>query len=153
MRFNRQSRKPYRQDDLFVGRGVNPHRLYRSEDRLLAGVGSGLAEYLGISTTATRIALILLCFALPFIPLVYLALVFVLPRRNRDSADVATDKSREDEAFWRTTTLAPSTSFSDLRYRYRDMEERMRQMEAYVTSAKYEFEREIRRSPPSPPMA
>lgn len=152
MKFSQRNRRPYRQDDLFIGRGVNPHRLYRSEDRLLAGVGSGIAEYLGISTTATRISLILLCFALPFIPLVYLVLIFVLPRRGVD-ADQARDASREDEAFWRTTTLTPSTSFSDLRYRYRDMEERMRGMEAYVTSAKYEFERELRRSPAAPPLS
>jgi len=152
MRFSRGTRKSYRQDDLFIGRGVNPHRLYRSEDRLLAGVGSGIAEYLGISTTATRIALILLCFALPFIPLVYLVLIFVLPRRTLGSDIARNDETREDEAFWRTTTLTPSTSFSDLRYRYRDMEERMRGMEAYVTSAKYEFERELRRSPTVPPV-
>ena len=141
-----------RRDSLFVGRGVNPHRLYRSDDRVLAGVGSGIAEYLGISTTATRIALALLCFPLPFIPLIYLALIFILPRRPSDLYGEQSENTREDEAFWRTTTLTPSTSFSDLRYRYRDMEERTRQMEAYVTSAKYEFERELRRSPMQPPL-
>ena len=47
--------------------------------------------------------------------------------------------------------LHGSTSFSDARYRFRDMEERVRNMEEYVTGAKYEFEREMRRSPPNGP--
>ena len=84
-----------------------------------------------------------LCFALPLVPFIYLAMIFMIPRRPEGLYE-----SQQDEAFWRTTTLAPSTSFSDLRYRFRDMDERVRSMEAYVTSAKYEFDRELRRSPP-----
>ena len=132
-----------RRDEQFVGRGINPHRLYRSNDRWLAGVAAGLAEYLGLSVLGTRLAVFALCFALPLVPFIYLAMIFMIPRRPEGLYE-----SQQDEAFWRTTTLAPSTSFSDLRYRFRDMDERVRSMEAYVTSAKYEFDRELRRSPP-----
>jgi phage shock protein C len=134
-------------DEMFIGRGVNPHRFYRSNDRLLAGVASGLAEYLGLNVIGTRIAIFLLCFAFPLVPLIYLVMIFVLPRKPEGLYE-----SQNDEAFWRTTTLAPTTSFSEMRYRFRDMEDRVRSMEAYVTSAKYEFERELRRTPPAPPM-
>lgn len=38
--------------------GQQQHRLRRSaDDRLLAGVGSGLADYLGTDVTATRVGL------------------------------------------------------------------------------------------------
>ena len=50
-RRNRSSR-----DELFIGERINPHRLYRSNRRVLAGVASGIAEYLGLSVTGTRIA-------------------------------------------------------------------------------------------------
>lgn len=134
-------------DEQFVGRGINPHRLYRSNNRWLAGVAAGLAEYLGLSVFGTRLAVFVLCFAFPLVPFIYLAMIFMVPRRPEGLFE-----SQVDEAFWRTTALAPSTSFSDLRYRFRDMDERVRSMEAYVTSARYEFDRELRRSPSPPPL-
>jgi phage shock protein C len=132
-----------RREEMFVGRGVNPHRLYRSNDKLLAGVASGIAEYLGLNVAGTRIAFFVLCIVFPILPILYLILIFVMPRRPE-----ALYENPGDEAFWRTTTLAPSTSFSEMRYRFRDMEDRVRNMEAYVTSAKYEFDRELKRTPP-----
>ncbi len=143
---SRRSRREARAD-MFIGGRINPHRLYRSNNRLLAGVASGIAEYLGLSVTGTRLAVFFLSFAFPLVPLIYLVMIFVLPRQPEGLYE-----SPNDEAFWRTTALAPSTSFSDARYRFRDMEERVRGIEEYVTSAKYEFERELRRSPPAPPV-
>jgi phage shock protein C len=143
-RGGRKHRNRYqRENEQFVGARVNPHRLYRSENRILAGVAAGIAEYLGLSVTGTRLVLTLASFPFPIIPVIYAVLIFILPRQPRDLYETPSD-----EAFWRTTALAPSTSFSDIRYRFRDMEERVRSMESYVTSAKYEFERELRRSPP-----
>ena len=46
-RRNRSSR-----DEMFIGERINPHRLYRSNRRILAGVASGIAEYLGLSVTS-----------------------------------------------------------------------------------------------------
>lgn len=141
-RRNRSSR-----DELFIGERINPHRLYRSNRRVLAGVASGIAEYLGLSVTGTRIAVFFLSVIFfPVVPIIYLVMIFILPRQPEGLYE-----SPQDEAFWRTTALAPSTSFSDARYRFRDMEERVRNMEEYVTGAKYEFEREMRRSPPNGP--
>ncbi len=139
---SRRSRRE--REDKFIGERINPHRLYRSNHRILAGVASGVAEYLGLSVTGARIAVFILAMIFfPVVPFIYLVLIFILPRQPEDLYE-----SPRDEAFWRTTALAPSTSFSDARYRFRDMEERVRNMEEYVTGAKYEFEREMRRTPP-----
>jgi phage shock protein C len=143
---SRRSRRTAR-EEMFIGGRINPHRLYRSNNRLLAGVASGIAEYLGLSITGTRLAVFFVSFAFPLVPLIYLVMIFILPRQPEGLYESPTD-----EAFWRTTALAPSTSFSDARYRFRDMEERVRGIEEYVTSAKYDFERELRRSPPAPPV-
>ena len=142
---SRRSRRA--REEMFIGERINPHRLYRSNSRILAGVASGIAEYLGLSVTGTRIAVFILSLIFfPVVPFIYLVMVFILPRQPEGLYE-----SPGDEAFWRTTALAPSTSFSDARYRFRDMEERVRNMEEYVTGAKYEFERELRRSPPPGP--
>jgi phage shock protein C len=59
---------------------VNPRRLYRCRhDRLLAGVASGMAEYLEIDPTVVRILWILSAFLGGFTILLYIILVFVIP--------------------------------------------------------------------------
>jgi phage shock protein C len=126
-------------DDVFLGRHINPHRLYRSQSRWLAGVAGGLAEYLGLNVLGTRIAIFVMCVLFPPLIVFYIVMIFVLRRRPENLFE-----TRSDEAFWRTTAIAPQSSFSELRYRFRTMEERVRDVEAYVTSAKYEFERELR---------
>jgi phage shock protein C len=59
---------------------VNPRRLYRCRhDRQLAGVASGMAEYLGLDPTIVRILWILSVFFGGFSILVYIVLAFVMP--------------------------------------------------------------------------
>ncbi len=59
---------------------MNPRRLYRCRhDRQLAGVASGMAEYLGLDPTVVRILWILSVFLGGFSILVYIVLAFVMP--------------------------------------------------------------------------
>jgi phage shock protein C len=59
---------------------VNPRRLYRCrEDRQIAGVASGMAEYLGLDPTVVRILWILSVFFGGFTILLYIVLAFVVP--------------------------------------------------------------------------
>jgi phage shock protein PspC (stress-responsive transcriptional regulator) len=59
---------------------VNPRRLYRRRhDRQLAGVASGMAEYLDIDPTVVRILWILSVFLGGFTILLYIILAFVIP--------------------------------------------------------------------------
>lgn len=59
-----------------------PRRLYRSNNKMLAGVCAGVAEYLNIDPTVTRVLAVVLFFT-PFIPmlLVYLFICLIVPNR------------------------------------------------------------------------
>ncbi len=123
---------------------TNPHRLYRStEHRVLFGVCAGLADYYGWSIAVTRVIAILLLFT----PLVgaeilgYIILAVILPKRP-----IQVYKSPEEEQFWRAASEAPTYTVGQLRHRLREMEERLRGMETYVTSPRYELDRELRKA-------
>jgi phage shock protein C len=59
---------------------VNSRRLYRCrEDRKLAGVASGMAEYLDMDPTVIRIAWILSAFLGGFTILLYIIMAFIVP--------------------------------------------------------------------------
>ena len=59
-------------------------RLYRStRDRVAAGVGAGLADYLGVDPTAIRLLLVVATMVTgPVVPLLYLAAWWVMPRED-----------------------------------------------------------------------
>lgn len=59
---------------------MNPRRLYRCRhDRQLAGVASGIAEYLDLDPTVVRILWILSAFFGGFTILLYIIMAFVMP--------------------------------------------------------------------------
>lgn len=59
---------------------MNSRRLYRCRhDRTLAGVASGMAEYLGLDPTVVRILWILSVFFGGFTILLYIVLAFIVP--------------------------------------------------------------------------
>lgn len=123
-------------------RRANPHRLYRNtEQKIIAGVCSGLADYHGWSIAATRIIALLLLFTpiVVAVILLYVALAIILPKRPTQVY-----KSPEDEQFWRAASQAPAYTVGELRHRLREMEQRLRGMEAYVTSPRYELDKELR---------
>ena len=61
-------------------------RLVRSERRrLLAGVCGGLAEYFGLDVDLVRLIALVLVVVQPVFALVYLLLVFVLPREGEET--------------------------------------------------------------------
>ena len=60
-------------------------RLVRSErDRLLAGICGGLAEYFRLDVNLVRLIALVLALVQPAFSLVYLILVFVLPREGEE---------------------------------------------------------------------
>jgi phage shock protein C len=60
---------------------VNPRRLYRSRDRMLAGVAGGMAEYLDIDPTVSRILWILVTIFSGGLALIaYVILALVIPQ-------------------------------------------------------------------------
>jgi phage shock protein C len=59
---------------------VNPRRLYRCrQDRMIAGVAGGMAEYLEVDPTIVRILWLLSIFLGGFTILLYIVLAFIIP--------------------------------------------------------------------------
>ncbi len=127
----------------------NPHRLYRDKNnRVLAGVCSGLADYFDFSRKGLRIGVVLLALFPPFFPFValsYVLLAIILPVKP-----AALDDNVEQADFWRGVSNAPSDVFGAMRHRFRDLSVRLEKMEAYVTSREFEIDRELAQSAKRP---
>ena len=52
--------------------------------------------------------------------------------------------SPEQAAFWRNVRVEPRGTIHDLRHKFREIEQRLRGMEAYVTSNEFNLGKEIR---------
>ncbi|HMB38267.1 MAG TPA: PspC domain-containing protein [Wenzhouxiangellaceae bacterium] len=119
------------------------NRLYRNRKRgLLAGVCAGISDWSGFNLTALRVGVVLL--AIPFTAVIvigYLTLALFLPVAP---ADMYADEA--DERFWRETRRAPVEGVSTLNSRYRQLDERLQRMEAWLTSREYRIRQEIDKS-------
>ena len=118
-------------------------RLYRDIDRRwLAGVLAGAASHFGWNLAGLRIVTIVACMT-PIVPVIVvgyvLAALFLPPRTQLPPPPPAAEQ-------WQSAP-PPGVTASELKYRLREMEDRLRAMEAYVTSAQYEVDRELKRGP------
>lgn len=121
--------------------GQNPHRLYRNtENRILTGVCAGIADYFGFDRRAVRIATLLAVIPFSgFTIAAYVILSFVLPERPKQLY-----KDAEHEDFWRKATMEPKNTFGSVRHRFRELENRLQRLEAYITSKRYEIDRALK---------
>lgn len=115
-------------------------RFYRRSDKaMLGGVCAGLADYFGFNLRATRLlALIAFLVATPFALLSYLGIALLVPARP------APQNSAPDAAFRRSVRYSPSQAASDIRARFQALDRRLAQLEKYVTSSRYQLDREFR---------
>lgn len=68
---------------------MNNRKLTRSNDRMIAGVCGGLAEYFGLDTTLVRVGYALLTVFTAFSGvIVYLILMIVMPERKMVNIDL-----------------------------------------------------------------
>lgn len=122
----------------------DPHlRLYKSyDDRVIAGVCAGVAEYLGISTRLLRIITVIgLLFAFPTVIVAYALLAYFLKPRP-----AALFSTGGDADFYRDVRFSPSNAFRDLELRFGRLDGRLRTMEDSVTSREFAFDQELKRS-------
>lgn len=121
-------------------------RVYRDIDRRwLAGVLAGAASHFGWNLTALRIVTIVTIVACmtPIVPVVivgYVLAALILPPRSQLPPPPPAAEQ------WHSAP-PPGVTAPELKYRLREMEDRLRAMEAYVTSAQYEIDRELKRGP------
>lgn len=122
----------------------NPHRLYRDkENAMLTGVCAGLAGYFGLNRRGLRlIAACCTVFFFPFMVPAYIILTIILPVKPENLY-----RDEGQEKFWRGVTMAPTDVFSSVRHRFRELDLRLQQMEAYVTSREFDMDRELGRKP------
>lgn len=133
-----------------------PGLVRRTDQAKVAGVCAGLADYFGWKLNGVRFAMIALCVFLP--PLgfgIYLLGAIFLPQSGGPGGARLTPatamaggmqmgppppmSSRNQAA-----TGNGSSSDLDARERLRALEARLREAEAYMTSSRYEFDRELR---------
>ena len=120
----------------------NPNRFYRSRDRMVAGVCAGIADRMGWDATLVRIvavASVLTGFFSGFVILAYLIAWMVTPKRPFGS-----NLSPEEETFWRGVSDRPKVTLSNIRYKFKDMEERLRDLERSVTDDEWRLRRQFR---------
>jgi phage shock protein C len=116
-------------------------RFYRSADNaMLGGVCGGLSEYFGFCLKFIRIlAVIGFLMNPPLAALAYLAVVFLVPARSMNAV-----KPEVDVAFRKAVRSSPAQTMSDVRRRFGSLDRRLARLEKYVTSSRYQLDREFK---------
>ncbi len=124
-----------------VQASMRERRFYRNADKaMLGGVCAGIADYFGFNLCVTRILAVIAFITMPLTVLGYLALVLLAPSSS------AKDRPRPvDPEFHRAVRSSPSQTMSDVRSRFRSLDRRLARLEKYVTSSRYQLDREFER--------
>jgi phage shock protein C len=110
-------------------------------------VCAGFADYFGFNLRVTRLLAVIAFFvAMPMAIITYMAVVFLVPADPGQSATRVFRKRRRRE---RSAPSVPSQTVSDVRVsdvrrRCRSLDKRMARLEKYVTSSRYNLDREFR---------
>ena len=123
----------------------NPSKFYRStNDKFLYGVIGGIAERFGWDSSILRIITVVATFASGFFPVFvgYLIAAMVMPTRPFGSQSQMDNP--EDAQFWREVSDRPRTTFRGVKYKFMDLEERLRSLESSVTSDEWRLRKEFR---------
>ena len=120
---------------------IPDRRFYRSADHsVLGGVCGGLSEYFGFNLKVTRVlAVIGFIMNPPLASIAYLAVVFLVPSRSQNSVRPKVDKQFRD-----ALRSSPSQTMGDVRSRFKSLDRRLARLEKYVTSSRYQLDREFK---------
>jgi phage shock protein C len=118
----------------------NPKRLYRSRDKVIAGVCGGLADRYGWDPVVVRVIFVIMLFSVGFVLPVYIVMWAITPTAPYRRRDLSPDEER----FWRSVSDRPGETFSNLRYKFKDMDDRLAKMERSVTSEEWKLKRDFR---------
>jgi phage shock protein C len=111
------------------------------QNRKWSGVCAGLADYTGIDVNVIRIgAVVLTCLgAGPWTLIAYWVTAWLAPVKPTELVAQAP----EDVKFWQGVRTSPRRTVRDVRSRFRDIDRRLADVEAYVTSSNSRLAREI----------
>jgi len=117
------------------GPGPNPHRLYKDKDNaVISGVCSGIASYYGWNPDGLRIGLVILSIFFFPVPIIAYAIAAFVMKPGRDQRHM---QSVEEKKFWRTFSTRPKATFSELKHRFRALDQRIADLETAVVSEEY----------------
>lgn len=105
------------------------------------GVCAGIADYTGISRFWVRIGLVVVTLlgAFPWTVLGYFVTAWVADPKPRELAELDPDATR----FWQGVRASPGRTARDVRASFRDIDRRLADIEAHVTSSGQRLAREI----------
>lgn len=119
---------------------MNPRRLYRdTENGVCCGVCAGVADYFGFNLRATRLLTILAFIFMPATALIYIGAALLLPRKPKSLY-----KKPEEEVLIQSVRRDPHHMFHAVRHKFREMEAKLERMERYVTSPRFDLDREFK---------
>jgi len=118
------------------------NRLYRNpRRRRIFGVCAGVAEYFGFDLFVTRALVVIgALFSFPIVGIAYIALGLLLPRKP----DEGPESDQTYDPVRRQVRSDPHDMLSSVRYRFRDLDSRLQRLEKYVTSNRFNLDREFR---------
>ena len=141
-RRSRRHRRPYK-DREFV-RSPNPTRFFRSRhEKVIGGVCGGLADRFGWDPVLVRIAAMITFIMSGFFPVgvIYIMAMLLTPYSPLGYERVL---DPEEDAFWRGVSDRPRATFSQMKYTFMDLEDRLQRMERKVTSEEWRLRKEFR---------
>lgn len=123
-------------------RDPGPRRLYQDrQNKFLFGVCAGIADYFGFDVTITRvIALGSLILFMPPTLIAYILLAVLLPKKPLAEPRYADERAA---SLQRSVRASPHSTLDAARHRFRELENRLQRLEKYVTSKRFELDREF----------
>ncbi|MGV6827379.1 MAG: envelope stress response membrane protein PspC [bacterium] len=115
-------------------------KLYRDvENARLAGVCAGVADYFSIDVGLVRFLTIVSGIFFTFVTIcVYVCGALFLDPKPKDLYEEDTE-----EEYWRNYRKSPRNTMAEARRRFRKLEQRLRRAESYVTSNRFNLDREF----------
>jgi phage shock protein C len=105
------------------------------------GVCAGIADYTGFDVTLIRIGLVILTFVggFPWTLIAYWVAAWIAPVKPHELIA----ETPEEAKFWQGVRTSPARTVRDVRSRFREIDRRLADVEAYVTSSNGRLAREI----------
>ena len=111
------------------------------QDAKWSGVCAGIADYTGMDVTLVRIGMVLLTIlgGFPWTLIAYWIVAAMAPKKPMSLYD----QNPEEKKFWQGVRANPRRIAREVRMRFRDIDRRLADVEAYVTSSNNRLAREI----------
>ena len=110
-------------------------------NRKWSGVCAGIADYTGFDVTLVRVGTVVLTLmgGFPWTLIAYWLVAWMAQDKPRELRDDSPDEAR----FWQGVRASPARSVRDVRSRFRDLDRRLADIEAHVTSGNTALAAEI----------